>query len=65
MYTDKYKKDSDIYYEFIKNNYDATSNTCDRQTFNSMYIAFSSWYKETFNSSKMPLKKEFIHTRPG
>ena len=56
-YTNKYKKASDVYLEFL----DETTEKCERDKYESLgtlYIMFRHWYKESYADSKCPSKKD-------
>ncbi len=57
-FTDKYKRDSDIYYEFLNENLVVTNDKKDYESINVIYNAFKFWYKESYANNKCPSKKE-------
>ena len=60
LHTEKYKKDTDIYYEFIQETYNITNNSEDNEGITSAYCSFKSWHMEAY-SSKAPPKKDFMN----
>ena len=56
-FTDEYKKNSDVYYEFIKEYYTITGEMKDKESMVGLYECFKGWYKGTYNSS-IPAKKD-------
>ena len=57
-YTDKYKKDSDIYLEFISENLKKTDTSKDYETMSMIYSAFKSWFRESYATNNCPSKKD-------
>lgn len=57
MYTNKYKKDSDLYYEFMCENMVITKKRSDTESMASIFTTFKNWYRESYNSNN-PSKKE-------
>jgi phage/plasmid-associated DNA primase len=57
--TDKYKINSDFYYEFITLNIIFTQNENDVENFDCIYGLFKEWFRMNF-TKKMPSKKEFV-----
>jgi P4 family phage/plasmid primase-like protien len=58
MRTEKYKKDSDIYLEFINDNYIMTNDESDKEPIKCMYEQFKFWHKDNYNNGqKIPLKE--------
>ena len=63
-YTDKYKKDSDVYLEFISENLKLTEKNKDYETITMIYTTFKSWYRESYATNNCPSKKdikEYFH----
>jgi P4 family phage/plasmid primase-like protien len=56
-FTNKYKKDSDIFYEFLDSNYVFTKNDNDFEEHNMVYAAMKYWYSDAMNG-KCPYKKK-------
>jgi P4 family phage/plasmid primase-like protien len=56
--TKTYKKDSDIYFEFMDDYLDITNNEGDSESLQMVYSIFKKWYLESY-SDKAPSKKEF------
>lgn len=57
-YTDKYKQDSDIFYDFFSNNTEITGNKNDNIYTQDLYHTFKEIFKNT-SSGKCPGKKDF------
>jgi len=57
MYTNKYKKDSDLYFEFMSENMTTTNNQNDKESLASIFTTFKNWYREAYNINN-PSKKE-------
>jgi phage/plasmid-associated DNA primase len=57
QYTDKYKKDSDIFYEYMKDNYEVTKSKLDRETLQGIYEGFKNWYKQVYNNNVPPRRE--------
>jgi phage/plasmid-associated DNA primase len=60
QFTEKYKKDSDIYYEFLIESYELTKKEKDFEFINTVFSAFKVWYKEAYSANN-PARKEFIN----
>jgi phage/plasmid-associated DNA primase len=58
QYTDKYKKDSDIYHEFITDTLNVTKGKRDYLPLTDLFKAFKEWYRESYTSNSCPPKKE-------
>ncbi len=58
-YTNDYKRQSDIYYEYISEQLDVTGNQKDKIILTTMYADFKLWYKEAHTDRKIPSKSEF------
>ena len=58
--TKKYKKDSDIYLEFLDEYVEETNNENDVEQINFVYGIFKKWYTESY-SEKSPARKEFVN----
>lgn len=54
--TDKYKKDVDIYYEFMTENLIKTGNDKDSESFAAIFTIFKGWYKEYYDINNPPKK---------
>lgn len=65
QFTDKYKKDTDIYWEYIYENIDITKNNEDSESLMNMYNSFRNWYCEAYANTKMgsscPARKVFTN----
>jgi P4 family phage/plasmid primase-like protien len=59
-HTDKYKKDSDVYYEFLSDQFIITGANKDKVSQQSIYDSFKGWYRNGNNTSP-PDKKEFMN----
>ncbi|CAH6421833.1 D5 DNA Primase [uncultured virus] len=57
-HTKKYKKQKDIYCEFLDENLEHTNNKKDFELFDTVYSYFRTWYRESY-SNNCPIKKEF------
>lgn len=60
QFTDKYKKDSDIYYEFMKDNYIVTGIPKDYESVNAVHKCFVEWYKSQYGLQNIPSRKEVV-----
>jgi P4 family phage/plasmid primase-like protien len=59
QFTDKFKKDSDIYYEFMKDTYVVTGDNKDYDTLVSLYNSFKEWYKGQHGGGQnVPTRKD-------
>lgn len=58
QYTDKYKKDSDFFYEFLDKYVDTTKDEKDSETIDFVWRLFKNWYKEAY-TDKLPKQKDF------
>lgn len=58
QYTDKYKKDTDTYYEFLRDTMIITKDDADIESVCSIYTIFKSWYLEGY-SMRAPPRKDF------
>ena len=63
--TNKYKKSSDIYFEFINEKIDITEDKKDLIQLSDAYGMFKSWYKESYNNTGCPPKKDFDNYMTG
>lgn len=62
MYTDKYKKDSDVYLEFLVNHTETTRCEEDKESISVLYRLFKLWHKEAYNGyPAVPAQKDFIN----
>jgi P4 family phage/plasmid primase-like protien len=59
-FTDKYKKDSDVYYEFMKDTYVITGVQKDYETVNTVHKAFVEWYRSQHGNQNIPSRKELV-----
>lgn len=57
--TDQYKKKSDIYYEFLSEQYIITGNNRDKSSIQSAYDSFKTWFRNG-NTGSPPNRNEFI-----
>jgi phage/plasmid-associated DNA primase len=57
-FTNKWKKDSDVYLEYLDENLVNTGNNRDVEHVDVIYTAFRAWYKESYSNGKCPDKKE-------
>lgn len=57
-FTDKYKSDSDIFYEYIKSVYIITGNSKDRESLTNLYEGFRVWFKTGHGNGSCPTRKE-------
>ena len=58
MYTKEYRKNSDIYGEFLDDQVIKTKNTRDYEELSFLYELFKGWYKDSQPGGKCPSKKE-------
>ena len=58
-YTNDYKRQSDIYYEYISEQLEMTNNQKDKIILTTMYADFKMWYREAHTDRKIPSKSEF------
>ena len=56
--TDSYKKQSDLFLEFLDDNCNITGNKRDYELLVSLYSTFKTWYKESYANNKCPGKIE-------
>ncbi|AYV81208.1 MAG: D5-like helicase-primase [Harvfovirus sp.] len=61
QFTDKYKKTTDIYYEYLAEHMEITKKDTDSESLNSMYASFKSWYTEGYSKNSLPNRKEFLN----
>lgn len=59
-FTDKYKKESDMFYEFFQTKTERTNNNNDNVNINSLYDSFKEFYEDSYGSQNCPRKKELI-----
>jgi P4 family phage/plasmid primase-like protien len=57
--TNEYKKDSDIYLEFVENNIERTKNEHDVEPVEFLYKLFKQYYRDSYEKQP-PSKKEFL-----
>lgn len=60
QFTNNYKKESDIYMEFMNENYNNTDKKEDKITIEEIFGTFREWFSTSY-SNKPPPKKEFIN----
>lgn len=60
QYTDKYKKDNDIYFEFLTESCEVTGDEKDIEMADGTYNVFKEWYKSSRGTSVIPPKKELL-----
>lgn len=65
QYTDKYKKDTDIYWEYISEHIEITNNDQDFESIIELYSSFKNWFLLAYQGTKMgkncPARKVFIN----
>jgi len=59
MHTKNYKKQSDIFLEFIEDELEVTKSNGDFETMDTIYSTFKQWYKDAHSGSTSLSKKEF------
>lgn len=59
QFTTEYQRQSDIYYEYLSEQLEITSNPKDRINLSTMYNDFKMWYKEAHTERKIPPRSEF------
>jgi len=57
-FTDKYKKESDMFYEFFQLKTERTNNKNDNVNINALYDSFKEFYEDSYGSQNCPRKKE-------
>lgn len=57
-FTNKYQKDSDIYFEFLSEVLISTESKKDYESMSVIYNFFKDWYRECYATSKCPSKKD-------
>jgi len=57
-FTEEYQKDNDIYIDYITNKLIKTDNNKDKISIQTVHDDFKIWYLNTYNSQKIPLKRE-------
>jgi P4 family phage/plasmid primase-like protien len=60
QHTEKYKKDTDTYLEFLVDYYIITKDEKDSEPLNIVYNCFKDWYQQAY-SSKPPPRKDFVN----
>ncbi len=60
LFTDNYKKDSDVYFEYFSEHLEKTEVDKDNELVNTVFESFREWLKENHSSSRIPNKKEFV-----
>lgn len=58
LFTDKYRKMSDVYLEFLDDQVIRTKNKSDFISLDSLYQTFKGWYREAHANNQIPSKKE-------
>ncbi len=58
QYTDKYRKASDVYMEYLEENVIITKKKSDKIQISELYTFFRHWYGESYAKSGCPSKKE-------
>lgn len=59
-YTNKYKKDSDTYLEYLADNTEKTGDDKDSESVAVVYKLFKAWYKDSYSNGNAPALKEFV-----
>jgi len=59
-YTEKYRQDSDVYYEFIHNFCEITDDIKNNEPVIDVYRRFKDWYHESCQKHDTPSKKDFV-----
>nr|QBK88651.1 MAG: D5-like helicase-primase [Mimivirus LCMiAC01] len=59
IYTKRYQKSSDRYFEFLSEHLDKTNRSKDAEEIGFIYSMFKTWYKESYNNI-CPSRKEFL-----
>lgn len=57
QYTNKYKKDSDTYLEYLADNTEKTCDKADKESVSVVYKLFKAWYKDSYSQNAPPLKE--------
>lgn len=57
QYTNKYKKDSDTYLEYLADNTEKTGDEKDSESVAVVYKLFKAWYKDSYSNNPPPLKE--------
>lgn len=60
QFTNKYKKQSDLFFEFIDSNLECTKQDKDFETFEVIYTAFRYWYSESYSMKPPFAKKDLV-----
>ena len=58
QFTSKYKKQSDVFYEFMGENIKITGNKKDKEQITILYGAFKNWYVTSHSRNKVPFDKK-------
>ena len=58
-YTEKYQESSDVYLEFIHDEYEETGNNKDSMMMSGMFATFTAWFKQAYSGRRVPNKREF------
>ncbi len=59
-HTERYKKESDIFHEYINESLTKTGKEKDYVPINLVYSSFRGWYKEAYMGKALPSRKDFI-----
>lgn len=61
-YTDQYKQDSDVYYEFLKENFELSKDKKDVESVTAIFTTFKQWYKEAgYSTTNIPARKNLLN----
>lgn len=60
QFTDNYKKNVDIYFEFLTENITITQNDKDYESITNLYTSFVPWFKFAYPGMAVKAKKEFV-----
>ena len=61
QHTDNYKKDTDVYWEFLTENVDITKDENDSESISNLYHSFKNWYKESRTDAGCPARKNLAN----
>ncbi|AYV84817.1 MAG: D5-like helicase-primase [Hyperionvirus sp.] len=61
QFTDRYKKNTDIYYEYLAEHMEMTKKDTDTENLNHMYASFRTWYTEGYTKMNCPNRKDFLN----
>lgn len=59
-FSDKYRKESDYFFEFLSANFEATYSKKDRILYKVFAEEFRAWFAEMYSGRKLPVKKDII-----